>query len=78
MPPARAKPGAKERCRGPRARHDPNERPHVLAVPARGPYVLAARAAGHAPLASAATHAGGERPVGPDPSLPGGMVPARR
>ncbi|MFA3874157.1 MFS transporter [Streptomyces sp. MMCC 100] len=48
---------------------------YALAVPARGPYVLAARAAGHAPLAHAATH-GGDRPVDLDLSLPGETVPA--
>ncbi|MFJ5917959.1 MFS transporter [Streptomyces ardesiacus] len=48
---------------------------YALAVPARGPYVLAARAAGHAPLAHAATH-DGDRPVDLDLSLPGETVPA--
>ncbi|WP_121701059.1 MFS transporter [Streptomyces sp. E5N298] len=48
---------------------------YALAVPAGGPYVLAARAAGHAPLAHAATH-GGDRPVDLDLSLPGETVPA--
>ncbi|MFD5362443.1 MFS transporter [Streptomyces tendae] len=48
---------------------------YALAVPARGPYVLAARAAGHAPLAHAATHEG-DRPVDLDLSLPGETVPA--
>ncbi|MGV9284006.1 MFS transporter [Streptomyces sp. NPDC003730] len=48
---------------------------YTLAVPAGGPYVLAARAAGHAPLAHAATH-GGDRPVHLDLSLPGETVPA--
>ncbi|MET7320681.1 MFS transporter [Streptomyces sp. NPDC005549] len=48
---------------------------YALAVPAEGPYVLAARAAGHAPLAHAATH-GGDRPVDLDLSLPGETVPA--
>ncbi|MGW7339054.1 MFS transporter [Streptomyces sp. NPDC054808] len=48
---------------------------YAVAVPARGPYVLAARAAGHAPLAHAATH-GGDRPVDLDLSLPGETVPA--
>ncbi|CAM5639176.1 MFS transporter OS=Streptomyces tendae OX=1932 GN=GUR47_10915 PE=4 SV=1 [Streptomyces tendae] len=48
---------------------------YTLAVPAGGPYVLAARAAGHAPLAHAATH-GGDRPVDLDLSLPGETVPA--
>ncbi|MFD9003513.1 MFS transporter [Streptomyces sp. NPDC059582] len=49
---------------------------YALAVPAQGPYVLAARAAGHAPLASAATHPGEDRPVDLDLSLPGETVPA--
>ncbi|MEU2877821.1 MFS transporter [Streptomyces sp. NPDC007070] len=49
---------------------------YVLAVPARGPYVLAARAAGHGPLASSATHAGDDRPVDLDLSLPGETVTA--
>ncbi|MFD8899703.1 MFS transporter [Streptomyces ardesiacus] len=48
---------------------------YALAVPARGPYILAARAAGHAPLAHAATH-DGDRPVDLDLSLPGETVPA--
>ncbi|MEV8126256.1 MFS transporter [Streptomyces sp. NPDC085944] len=48
---------------------------YAVAVPARGAYVLAARAAGHAPLAHAATH-GGDRPVDLDLSLPGETVPA--
>jgi MFS family permease len=43
---------------------------YALAVPAEGPYVLAARAAGHGPHASAATHAGDDRPVDLDLSLP--------
>ncbi|MFJ8541961.1 MFS transporter [Streptomyces sp. NPDC093586] len=49
---------------------------YTLAVPAEGPYVLAARAAGHGPLAHAATHAGDERPVDLDLSLPGDTVSA--
>ncbi|MFB7651747.1 MULTISPECIES: MFS transporter [unclassified Streptomyces] len=48
---------------------------YALAVPARGPYVLAARAAGHGPLAHAATH-GGDDQVALDLSLPGETVPA--
>ncbi|CAM5574732.1 hypothetical protein SVIOM342S_04516 [Streptomyces violaceorubidus] len=48
---------------------------YALAVPAEGPYVLAARAAGHAPLAHAATH-GGDRQVDLDLSLPGEAVGA--
>ncbi|MFF9404151.1 MFS transporter [Streptomyces anandii] len=47
---------------------------YALAVPAEGPYVLAARAAGHGPRASAATHAGDDRPVDLDLSLPGETV----
>ncbi|MFE1858435.1 MFS transporter [Streptomyces anandii] len=49
---------------------------YALAVPAEGPYVLAARAAGHGPRASAATHAGDDRPVDLDLSLPGETVTA--
>ncbi|GAB1329880.1 MFS transporter [Streptomyces sennicomposti] len=49
---------------------------YVLVVPARGPYVLAARAAGHGPLASSASHAGDDRPVDLDLSLPGEAVTA--
>jgi MFS family permease len=49
---------------------------YALAVPAEGPYVLAARAAGHGPLAHAATHPGEERPVDVDLALPGETVPA--
>ncbi|GAB2841385.1 hypothetical protein GCM10027074_04730 [Streptomyces deserti] len=49
---------------------------YVLPVPSQGPYVLAARAAGHAPLASSATHAGDARPVDLDLSLPGETVTA--
>ncbi|GAA3037147.1 MFS transporter [Streptomyces glomeratus] len=49
---------------------------YALAVPAQGPYVVAARAAGHAPLASSATHTGDERPVDLDLSLPGETVSA--
>lgn len=49
---------------------------YALAVPAEGPYVLAARAPGHAPLASAPTHTGGEHPVDLDLSLPGETVTA--
>ncbi|MFF8677911.1 MFS transporter [Streptomyces sp. CA-100214] len=48
---------------------------YALAVPARGPYVLAARAAGHGPLAHAATH-GGDHQVDLDLSLPGETVHA--
>ncbi|MFL4950784.1 MFS transporter [Streptomyces sp. MMS24-I31] len=47
---------------------------YALTVPAEGPYVLAARAAGHGPHASSATHAGDERPVDLDLSLPGETV----
>ncbi|MFD8519426.1 MFS transporter [Streptomyces capillispiralis] len=49
---------------------------YALTVPAPGPYVIAARAAGHAPLAAPATHAGDERPVELDLSLPGETVSA--
>ncbi|MBQ0830126.1 MFS transporter [Streptomyces tagetis] len=49
---------------------------YVLAVPGGGPYVLAARAAGHGPLAHAATHTGGGGPVELDLALPGETVPA--
>ncbi|MGW3731395.1 MFS transporter, partial [Streptomyces sp. NPDC000851] len=47
---------------------------YALAVPAEGPYVLAATAAGHGPLASAATHSGDDRPVELDLALPGETV----
>ncbi|MEU6475485.1 MFS transporter [Streptomyces sp. NPDC047017] len=49
---------------------------YVLVVPAQGPYVLAARATGHGPHASAAVHAGDDRPVDLDLSLPGETVTA--
>ncbi|MEV5341486.1 MFS transporter [Streptomyces sp. NPDC052676] len=49
---------------------------YALTVPASGPYVLAAQAPGHAPHASAATHAGDDRPVELDLSLPGETVTA--
>lgn len=49
---------------------------YALAVPASGPYVIAAKAAGHAPLASAASHAGGDLSVELDLSLPGETVDA--
>ncbi|GGZ71182.1 MFS transporter [Streptomyces echinoruber] len=49
---------------------------YTLPVPAEGPYVLAARAAGHGPLAHAATHTGGDHVVDLDLSLPGETVPA--
>ncbi|MFB7594412.1 MFS transporter [Streptomyces sp. NPDC056160] len=49
---------------------------YTLAVPAQGPYVLAARASGHGPHASAATHAGDDRPVDLDLSLPTETVTA--
>ncbi|WP_338485384.1 MFS transporter [Streptomyces sp. SCSIO 75703] len=49
---------------------------YALAVPGGGPYVLAARAAGHGPLAHAATHTGGEGTVELDLALPGETVPA--
>jgi MFS family permease len=47
---------------------------YALTVPTQGAYVLAARATGHGPLASSATHAGDERPVDVDLSLPGEAV----
>ncbi|WP_151481913.1 MFS transporter [Streptomyces albicerus] len=50
---------------------------YALTVPAQGAYVLAARATGHAPRASAATHAGDDRPVDLDLALPGEPVSAR-
>ncbi|MEG8275696.1 MFS transporter [Streptomyces sp. AHA2] len=49
---------------------------YALSVPARGSYVVAARAAGHGPHASSATHAGDDRPVDLDLSLPGETVSA--
>ncbi len=49
---------------------------YALTVPAQGSYVVAARATGHGPLASSATHAGDDRPVDLDLSLPGETVPA--
>ncbi|MFC3576586.1 MFS transporter [Streptomyces yaanensis] len=49
---------------------------YALTVPAEGPYVLAATAVGHAPHASSATHAGDDRPVDLDLSLPGETVSA--
>ncbi|MDX3530435.1 MFS transporter [Streptomyces sp. ID05-39B] len=49
---------------------------YAVAVPAQGAYVLAAKANGHGPLASAATHAGDERPVDLDLALPGETVTA--
>ncbi|MEV6761358.1 MFS transporter [Streptomyces sp. NPDC051105] len=49
---------------------------YALAVPTEGAYVLAAKAAGHGPLASSASHAGDERAVDLDLSLPGETVSA--
>ncbi|AVH59016.1 MULTISPECIES: MFS transporter [Streptomyces] len=49
---------------------------YALAVPSEGAYVLAAKATGHGPLASSATHAGDDRPVELDLSLPGRTVSA--
>jgi MFS family permease len=49
---------------------------YALTVPAGGAYVVAARATGHGPLASSATHAGDERSVDLDLSLPGETVSA--
>ncbi|MFD3310647.1 MFS transporter [Streptomyces sp. NPDC058694] len=48
---------------------------YALAVPSEGAYVLAAKALGHGPLASSATHAGDDRAVEVDLSLPGVSVP---
>ncbi|WP_155055556.1 MFS transporter [Streptomyces blattellae] len=47
---------------------------YALTVPVQGSYVLAAKAAGHGPLASSATHAGDDRAVDVDLSLPGETV----
>lgn len=47
---------------------------YALAVPASGPYVVAAKAAGFAPLASAASHSGDRVAVELDLSLPGETV----
>ncbi|MFD7403499.1 MFS transporter [Streptomyces sp. NPDC059866] len=47
---------------------------YALTVPAEGAYVLAAKATGHGPLASSATHAGDDRVVDVDLSLPGEAV----
>ncbi|MFJ4470780.1 MFS transporter [Streptomyces sp. NPDC089424] len=49
---------------------------YALAVPAGGPYVLATQAAGHGPLASAATHSGVGDPIDLDLALPGETVTA--
>ncbi|MFF9620550.1 MFS transporter [Streptomyces griseosporeus] len=49
---------------------------YVLAVPSGGPYVVAAKASGHGPRAASATHAGDERAVELDLSLPGEVVSA--
>ncbi|MEU9155678.1 MFS transporter [Streptomyces sp. NPDC048417] len=49
---------------------------YALAVPTEGPYVLAAKAVGHGPLASSASHAGDDRAVDLDLSLPGETVSA--
>ncbi|MFF9812463.1 MFS transporter [Streptomyces sp. NPDC014006] len=49
---------------------------YALAVPGAGPYVVAAKATGFAPLASAATHSGGEPAVELDLSLPAQTVSA--
>ncbi|MGW7421964.1 MFS transporter [Streptomyces sp. NPDC054813] len=43
---------------------------YALAVPTEGAYVLAAKALGHGPLASSASHAGDDRAVDLDLSLP--------
>ncbi|MFD3586315.1 MFS transporter [Streptomyces sp. NPDC058683] len=49
---------------------------YALTVPTEGAYVLAAKAAGHGPLASSASHAGDERAVDLDLSLPVATVTA--
>ncbi|MFI9610509.1 MFS transporter [Streptomyces sp. NPDC052023] len=49
---------------------------YALTVPAGGSYVLAAQAAGHGPLASAATHSGDAGPIDLDLLLPGETVTA--
>ncbi|MFE3161974.1 MFS transporter [Streptomyces sp. NPDC059224] len=49
---------------------------YALAVPAEGPYVLAAKASGYGPLASSASHAGDDRAVDLDLSLPTESVTA--
>ncbi|RII21088.1 Multidrug resistance protein 3 [Streptomyces sp. YIM 130001] len=50
---------------------------YALSVPCDGSYILAATAAGHAPLASASAHRGGDAAVEMDLLLPGGReVPA--
>ncbi|AXE85515.1 MFS transporter [Streptomyces sp. Go-475] len=49
---------------------------YALGVPGQGSYVVAVRAAGHEPLASSASHAGDDRPVDLDLSLPGRTVAA--
>ncbi|MET9565252.1 MFS transporter [Streptomyces tauricus] len=47
---------------------------YALAMPAEGAYVLAVTAGGHGPLASGASHPGGERSVEVDLALPGAAV----
>ncbi|MFG3657054.1 MFS transporter [Streptomyces sp. NPDC047706] len=49
---------------------------YALTVPAGGSYVLAAQAAGHGPLACAATHSGDAGPIDLDLPLPGETVTA--
>jgi MFS family permease len=49
---------------------------YALTVPTEGAYVLAAKAVGHGPLASSASHAGDDRAVDLDLSLPGETVTA--
>ncbi|MGW2960088.1 MFS transporter [Streptomyces sp. NPDC001220] len=49
---------------------------YALAVPTEGAYVLAAKALGHGPLASSASHAGDDRAVDLDLSLPAETVSA--
>ncbi|MCX4233315.1 MFS transporter [Streptomyces ortus] len=47
---------------------------YALAVPAEGAYVLAVTAVGHGPLASAASHPGGDAPIHMDLALPAARV----
>ncbi|MDR3083662.1 MAG: MFS transporter [Streptomyces sp.] len=58
------------------ATHSAEDGSYAVAVPAKGPYILAARAAGHAPLASSATHTGDDHPIDLDLRLPGETVSA--
>ncbi|MEV5983899.1 MFS transporter [Streptomyces sp. NPDC052051] len=58
------------------ATHSTEDGRYTVAVPEKGPYILAAKATGHAPLASSATHLGGDHPVDLDLCLPGETVSA--